>query len=195
MKQIPVSALSLNQLTRDYWGSYDASAIALLAELADDPCFQMRFYHAPADDQENLQLALPAIPAVGYSQVSNFVTYGLQITPGSIIFGFYLPIVVNGLSPTTPVSWPPKTAFTLQITDVSTGHSFWDEPIGSVFLANLKPTYQPAGNVNLSNFPNLLCAPYPVTGSGLFDVEIQNTAATAQSVELVLGVLEVCNVG
>ncbi len=63
---IPVSPLSLNQLTRDYWGQYDPAVIAQLAQLAADPCYQIKFYKAPADDQE-------VVAAFGY------VTYGMRI--------------------------------------------------------------------------------------------------------------------
>jgi len=49
---LPLSPLSLNQLTRDYWGQYDPAVIGQLAPLANDPCYQIKFYKAPADDQE-----------------------------------------------------------------------------------------------------------------------------------------------
>ena len=181
---LPISPLSLNQLTRDYWGQYDPAVIAQLAPLANDPCYQIKFYKAPADDQE-------VIPAFGY------VTYGMRITPGSIIFGYYLPMVVDPTDVT--LSAPPS--FTVQITDVSLEHKFWDEPVSSLFLSNFKPTYQSDVTDNMGSFANLLCAPHPVVGSGQFDVEIQNTGIDGdgngieQRIELVFGVLEVCNVG
>lgn len=178
MKQIPISPLSLNQLTRDYWGQYDAAIIAQLAALAVDPCYQIKFYKAPADDQENM---------AGYA----YATYGMRITPGSLIFGFYLPCTVNLES--ISLSVPP--AFTVQITDVSLEHKFWDDPVSSLLLSNFKPTYQDDSTLNMGSFPNLLCAPHPVVGSGQFDVEIQETSGTAHRIELVIGVLEVCGVG
>jgi hypothetical protein len=191
MKAIPISPLSLNQLTRDYWGQYDPAIIAQLAALANDPCYQIKFYKAPSDDQE-------LVDAYGYA------SYGIRITPGSIIFGFYLPCIPNV---TTPTASKPG-AFTVQITDVSLEHKFWDQPVSSLMLANFKPTYQtaiagaspPAGYLNMGSFPNLLVAPHPVVGSGQFDIEIQNTAvdgngvAVQQRIELVIGVLEVCGV-
>ncbi|SRR5216684_2896544 len=176
-RSIPISPLSLNQLTRDYWGQYDPATIAQIAELAYDPCYQIKFYKAPADNQEQMA-------AYGY------VTYGLRITPGSIIFGFYLPAGVNS-SPT--LSAP--GAYTVQITDVSLDHKWWDDPVSSLMLSNFKPTFQSDVNTNMGSFPNLLCAPYPVVGSGQFDVEIQETSGSAQRIEFVIGVLEVCNVG
>jgi hypothetical protein len=180
---IPVSPLSLNQLTRDYWGQFDPAIIAQLAELASDPCYQIKFYKAPADNQE-------VLAPLGY------VTYGLQITPGSIIFGIYSPAVVNTGTPTASI--PGK--YTIQMTDVSLQHKFWDSPVSSLLLSNFKPTFQAnvtnaspgPGGTNMGSFPNLFCAPHPVVGSGLFDIEIQETSNAQQRIQFILGVLEVC---
>jgi hypothetical protein len=185
MKALPISPLSLNQLTRDYWGQFDPAIIAQLAPLANDPCYQCKLYKAPADDQE-------LFAAYGYA------TYGMRITPGSLIFGYYLPAVVNTESAT--LSAPGK--FTVQITDVSLQHKFWDEPISSLLLSNFKPTYQsaitsasaPAGARNMGSFPHLMVAPHPVVGSGQFDIEIQETSGAAQRIQFVIGVLEACGV-
>jgi hypothetical protein len=177
-KRIPISPLSLNQLTRDYWGQYDPAVIAQLAELAYDPCYELKLYKAPSDDQEVFS---------GFQ----YRTYGMQVTPGSIIYGLYLPCVPVTDAPTESA----PLAFTVQMTDVSLEHKFWDEPVSSLLLANYKPTFQSAVNTNQGSFPNLRCAPHPVVGSGLFDVEIQATpasASTVQRIELVFGVLEVC---
>jgi hypothetical protein len=171
MRAVPVSPLSINQLTRDYWGQYDAAIIAQLAQLASDPCYQIKLYKVPSDDQE-------VLPAFGY------VTCGLRVTPGSIIFGFYNPMLSPSLVPMQP--------YTVQCTDVSLGHTWWDDPIGAVFLCNFKPTYQSNETNNQGSFPNLLCAPYPVVGTGQFDFEIQETSGSPQRIQLVLGVLEVC---
>jgi len=162
-----ISPLSLNQLTRDLWGKFDGSVAHQLAALADDPCYLMKFYKAPSDDTE-------LVAANGY------VPYGLQITPGAIIFGFYLPITAV----------PPS--FNAQITDVSLDHKWFDDPVSSVFLSNLKPTYQSNFVMQVGSFPNLLTAPYPVVGSGLFMVEIWETSGVQQRIQLVFGVLEVC---
>lgn len=180
MRTLPVSPLSLNQLTRDYWGQYDPAIIAQLAQLADDPCYQIKFYKAPADNQE-------LMAAYGY------VTYGMRITPGSIIFGWYLPCDVDDSDGVPSLILPPS--FTVQITDVSLEHRFWDDPVSSLMLSNFKPTYQSDVTTNTGSFPNLLCAPHPVTGSGQFDVEIQETSGEAQRIQFVIGVLEACNVG
>jgi len=185
MIEIPISPLELDPLTRSYWGQWDPLSIGQLAPLAKDRCYKPKFYKAPASDSE-------LILAFGYT------TYGLRITPGSIIFGFYLPALVS-------TSAPP--AFNVQITDTNLKvgdepYTFWDEPIPSFFLGNYKPTYltadplQAAGLV--ASFPNLLTAPHPVVGDGLFRLQFWDTTGgtngpqgSAQRLELVIGVLEV----
>lgn len=181
---LPISGLSLNQLTRDYWGSYDAAAIAQIAGLSGDACYTIKFYKAPDDSQE-------VFPAFGY------VSCGLRITPGSLIWGFCLPcLATTGSAVIGSDTLPPQ--FTVQITDQSLlidgePHKWFSDPISSAFLANYKPTYEslvPAAM--LGSFPNLLRRPYPVVGSGLFTVEMQETEGIEQRLELVFGVLEVC---
>jgi hypothetical protein len=173
---VPISPLSLNPFTRDLWGEFDATAIAQLAALASDPCYRIKFYKAPADNQELL-------PANGYAP------YGLKISSGSLIFGFYLPCIYNGEEPFQSV----PLAFTVQITDVDLEHKLFTEPKSSLFLANFKPTYLTLAEVPAGSFPNLLTAPYPVVGRGAFKVDIQDTSGVQQRVELVIGVLEVCD--
>lgn len=175
MKTVPLSPLSLDQLTRDLWGQYDGAAIAQIADLAAEGCYQPKFYKAPADDQEVMQSG-------------DYATYGLKITPGSIIYGLYLPCdpVQNEQSN----SAPPQ--FNVQITDVTLKRKWFDDPIWSLFLANYKPTFQSQVALQSGSFPNLLPCPYPVVGSGLFMVELWNTSDVEQRIELVFGVLEVC---
>jgi hypothetical protein len=172
-----IGTLSLAQLVRDTWGMFDAAAMAQLAPLSNDPCYQMKFYKAPSSDQEVLA-------------ANGFAAYGMRITPGSIIFGFYLPVVVVPGSALS--TWVPP-AFTVQIKDASLDHEWYDTPVSSLFLANARPRYQASNNLNTGSFPNLLAAPYPVTGSGLFLVEIQETSGAQQRIELIFGVLEVCS--
>ena len=102
------SPLSLNQLTRDLWGRYDGSIIAQLAALADDPCYMMKFYKAPSDEQEVMA-------------ANSYAAYGMEVTPGSIIFGFYLPTFGPAFAP-----------FNVQITDVSLGHKWFDAPTAAL---------------------------------------------------------------
>ena len=176
MSALAISPLSMNQLTRDLWSQYDASAIWQLAPLCNDPCYSLKFYKAPADQDELVA-------------TNGFVPYGLRITPGSIIFGYYLPCIPDVTSPwaSAPGAW------TVQITDVSMKHKWFDDPVSSLFLANFKPTFQSNNFAGMGSFPNLLAAPYPVVGSGLFDIEIQETSGSQQRIQLVFGVLEVCS--
>jgi hypothetical protein len=143
--------------------------------LAAESCYQPKFYKTPADADEVIT-------------ANDYVAYGLKITPGSIIFGFYLPCDPN--TGNLAHSVPP--AFNVQITDVALEHKWFDDPVSSLFLANYKPEYQSARFSQTGSFPNLLCAPYPVVGSGLFMVEITETSGEDQRIELVFGVLEVC---
>lgn len=170
-----ISPLSLNPLTRDLWGQFDALAIAQLAPLANDPCYQLKFYKAPADDQELMTAGA-------------FASYGMRITPKSVVFGFYLPCLAVPGALTT--SAPPQ--FLVRIRDESLGREWFDDPVASLFLANYKPCYQSVYNNNTGSFPNLLTAPYPVVGTGMFTVEIQESAGITQRIQLVFGVLERC---
>lgn len=179
-----VSPLSLNQLTRQYWGQYDPPVIAQLASLASDPCYSLKFYKSPADNQE--------IFAPGA-----YVGDGIQFVPGSLIYGLYIPAIVNT---TTPTSSAPNQ-FTVQVIDTSLDHSFWNEPVSSLLLSNFKPTYQtavsgasaPAGYLNMGSFPNLLTCPHPVVGTGQFEVQIQESGQITQRIQVVFGALVPCD--
>lgn len=168
MSALEISPLSLDQFTRDVWGSYDAQAIAQLAPLALDACYQPKFYKAP-------DLQTEVVAALGY------VAFGLKITPGSLIYGVYLPALATG----SPAS------FNLQITDQALHHTFWDEPVPSVAVGNFKATALSLFLTQYGSFPNLFNCPHPVVGDGLFLVEIWETSGAAQRIEVVLGVLEV----
>lgn len=171
MTTLPISPLSLHQLTRDYWGQFDAAAIASLAPLSEETCYQPKFYKAPDLQGENL-------PALGY------INYGMKVSVGSILYGFYLP-------PSPNTSLPAQ--FNVQITDVSLNHQFFDEPQPSIFCGNYNATYisPAAASPIIGSFPHLFVAPHPVVGSGLFRVEIWETSGVAQRIELVFGALEV----
>jgi hypothetical protein len=170
-----ISPLSLNPLTRDLWGQYDASVIAQLAPYANDPCYRMKFYKAPADNDEVIEQ-------------QGFRAYGMKVTPGSLIFGFYLPADPDTTTPSSSV----PLQYTVQVTDSSLNLEWFDEPVASLFLSNFKPCYQSLFGDFMGSFPNLMNTPWPVVGKGLFMVEIQSTANVSQRIELVLGVLEAC---
>ena len=170
--ELALSPLQLDALTRDYYGHYDAFVISQLAALASSDCYQPKFYKAPASTDE-------LIPAGGTAN------YGLKITPGSLIYGFYLPALMSTLLP---------LPFSVQITDSSLRHSLWDEPVPSIFLANFKPTGLSANPLlaagGIFAYPSLLCTPMPITGDGLSMVNLWNTGSLAR-IELIIGVLEV----
>lgn len=169
MSALPIGPLSLDPLTRDLWGSYDAAIIAQLAPLAHNECYKPKIYRAPAVSAEVIA-------------ANSYVSYGMMITPGSLIYGYYLP-------PSSPTTALPGQ-FNVQVTDKSLKLCWWDQPIPSYFLANAKLGYLSASQNVVSAFPNLLCAPYPVTGNGLFLVEFWETSGAQQRIELVFGVLE-----
>lgn len=171
MSAFPISPLSLDCLVRDVYGAFDPVALAQLAPLAENACYQPKMYRAPALSNE-------VIAANGYA------SFGLKVTPGAIIYGFYLPPSV--------ALYPLPAAFNVQITDQSLKMKWWDEPIPSYFLANAKPTQLQLLTTTdyFGTFPNLLESPYPVVGTGLFLVEFWETSGAEQRIELVFGVLE-----
>ena len=183
--ELAMSPLQLDPLTRDYFGQYDAYAIGQLAPLYDSECYTPKFYKAPASKDE-------LILANGYA------TCGLHITPGSLIFGFYLPALVA----VNQVNIVQAPLYSVQITDAALDHKFFNEPIPAFFLGNIKPTALSQNPLNVlgafGSFPSLFQDPYPVVGDGLFMVEFWDTlggntyAGTfSQRIELIFGVLEV----
>jgi hypothetical protein len=168
-RPLPISPLSLDTLTRDYYGSWDAYILAQLAPLADNECYQPKIYRAPSLSNEVVT-------------ANKYTSFGLKITPGAIVYGFYLP-------PSSQSSNLPGE-FNVQITDVSLKHDWFDQPIPSYFLGNNKPSYLSASQDVLATFPNLLDAPYPIVGRGLLSVQLWETSGEDQRIELVFGVLE-----
>lgn len=170
---LPIGPLSLDQLTRDVWGSFDPLAIAVLAPLSQERCYQPKFYKAPLSSQE-------VVPGFG------FVTQALQITAGSILYGIYLPTLATFQAP----QW------NVQITDKSSveDYDLFDQPLPAFFLANAKITYQSAlafpALGQFGSFPYLLAQPYPITGKGLLLMQFWETSGSTQRIECVLGVLE-----
>jgi hypothetical protein len=150
-----INTLQLWNLYRDTWGYYDASVNPMFAALDHNPCYRVREHEVP---QVDLQVMNPG----------DYLQHILEIVPGSLIWGFKS-------DDTTPI-------YTLQITDVSTGHKFWDTPVSNIFIANA-----------FGGYPSLLCSPYPVVGSGLFNVELwcDPNLAVPTRVGLIVGSAEV----
>ncbi len=164
--------LWLDPLIRATYGQYNPLVIAQLDSLVNEDCYKPKIYRIPDPQNE-------VIAAGGY------VEFGLEITPGDLLYGFLLPA-----DPLTGIPVP----FTFQLEDLSTGHSFFDEPIPSVLLSNYHAEVLDARVEQQSCFWNLLNAVYPVIGSGLFRAQIQSTAAlgtAAARIEILVGALEV----
>lgn len=153
-----INSLSLYPFYRETWGYYDPFAIAQLSPLAYDDCYQPKYYKAPDDNQE-------VIAAGAY------LKYGLEITPGSIVWGIYHP-AANGVN---------DPGFVFKITDMETGIEIWDSPTPDMFVSNSGP----------GKFPWLLNSPCPVTGAGLFNVEFWNNSGVDLRCNLILCVCEV----
>ena len=164
-----IGPLSLDPLIRDVWGSYNPLVLAQLGQLAYEDCYRPRFYRVPDPQNE-------VIPVRGY------VEFGLEVTPGSLLFGT--------LVASNPVTGVPFS-FTFNLEDLSTGWSLADEPIPSVFLANYHPTVLDAFSLRMASFWNLWDSPYPVVGMGKFRAKIQNTDTAARRIEVVIGAFEV----
>lgn len=158
-----VNSLQLWPFYRDTWGYYDAVVNAQIGRLDHSTCYRPKYYNAP-------DLTLGSMSPGAYQR------YTLGITPGSLIVGFY--------------NDDQAPLFTVQVTDLSTSHQFWDGPISNYFLSNAN------GNVGGDEpiYPNLLCSPYPVVGSGLFNCEfwLDPSAGDPTLVNLVFLVAEVC---
>lgn len=175
---IPIGPLSLDQMTRDTWGIFDPLVIAKIGPAAEQTCYQHKFYKSPLTPQEVLA-------------PFGFVTQTLRITPGSLLYGVYLPATFQTLA---------APLWNLQITDKSGSEDYnlFDVPTPAYFLANFRYTYQSvlpfpsAGGRSgqVGSFPYLFAEPYAITGNGLLLIEIWESSGVTQRVELVLGVLE-----
>jgi hypothetical protein len=176
---LPIGPLSLDQMTRDTWGIFDPLVIAKLGPLAQMDCYQHKFYKSPLVTQE-------VLPPFGY------ITQTLRITPGSILYGIYLP----ALTFVAPL-------WNIQITDKSgtEDYTLFDQPTPAFFLANLRITYQsnlppapppPAAPTRqaFGSSPWFFSDPYAITGNGLLLVQLWETSGQTQRIEVVFGVLE-----
>jgi hypothetical protein len=166
---LPISALSLDCLTRDLYGAFDPAAIAQLAPLAENTCYQPKFYKGLATSDE-------VVAANGYA------SYGMKVTPGSIIYAIGLPPV----SLTSPL----PQQFNIQVTDQSLKMPWYDQPIPSYFVGNCKPTYLSSSQDIMGSAPNFLVAPYPVVGNGLFLVEVWEISGSQQRIQPIFFALE-----
>lgn len=98
------------------------------------------------------------------------IEYNFHLVPGSIIWGL----------------WPGQMSnldMVIQITDVNLGHKFFQDPVTVRFLLTI--------GANAGRFPSytLLPTPHPVTGDGLFTLEVWGDPDDVAA--LILGVAEV----
>jgi len=161
--------LWLDPLIRATWGNYNPLVLSQLDLVAYEDCYKPKIYRVP--DPQNEVLA-----------PGGYVEFGLEVTPGDLLYGFLLPC--------DPVTGLPLQ-FVFQLEDLSTGHKLFDEPIPAVMIANYHPVVLDPSTAQMSAFWNLLNSVYPVVGSGLFRATIQNTAAATQRIEVLIGALEV----
>jgi hypothetical protein len=154
------------------WGQYNPLVLSQLDALVNEDCYKPKIYRVPDPQSE--------VVAAG-----DYVEFGLEVTPGDLLYGLLVPPdPLTGLAP----------PFTFQLEDLSTGHSFYDEPIPSILISNYHAVVLDSLLTQMSVFWNLLNAVYPVVGSGLFRAQIQSTAAigsAAQRIEILIGALEV----
>jgi len=148
-----ITPLQYDQFNRETWGDYDAAMMAQLAALAYDTCYKPKLYKAPDSTSE-------VIANNGYA------SFGLSVTPGALLYGFYQ---AN------------QSGYLIQITSVDLDYSLFSEPVPVGLLAN---DYKSAG------FPNLMPAPLPSVGSGEHLIEIWNNSGGQARIEFVIGALE-----
>lgn len=152
--QPAITPLQIDQLTRDTYSEFDAVVIAQLAGLAFEPCYKPKLYKAPDSAQE--------VIAAG-----SRVTFGLSITPGSLIYGFY---------------GSDTSGYLVQVRDMNLELDMFREPVPIGLINN---------SVKTTGYPWLLNSPHPSTGTGQFQVKIWNNSAAQARIQVVLGVLEV----
>jgi hypothetical protein len=115
-----VTPLQIDSFTRDQWQEFDALAIARLAPLAYDDCYQPRIYVG----LDSISQTVPAL-----SQVQ----YGMHVQPGSLIYCVYMG---SGFSATP--NW------SIQVTDENMGLTFFSDPVAAAFLGNFKGSNYPS---------------------------------------------------
>lgn len=152
-----VSTLGLDSSWRDYIGNWSSFVEPLMAPLEQSKCHAIRYALIP-------DILNQVIPVTGK------IEYNFFLVPGSVIWGM----------------WPAFGSQAFQLTDVSMGHEFFQEPMTSSLMA---PTNANGGN----SFPGftLLPTPHPVVGDGLFTLEVWGTPG--DPFFMLLGVAEVTN--
>jgi len=151
-----VSSLSLFSAWRDYWGMWNGLVEPQFAPIDESKCHAPRFALLP-------DVSHQVVPSSGK------ITYNFHLPPGSVIWGIFSP--------------NPNTDYAIQLTDVTLGHQWFQEPVSISFLFTAGST---AGDYPAAL---LLPTPHPVVGDGLFSFEAW--ATPGDTVLILLGVAEV----
>jgi hypothetical protein len=149
-----LSSLSLFSSWRDFSGDWNALVEPQIAPLESSSCHAPRFVLVP-DVSHNV------FPASGK------IEYNFHLIGGSLIYGL----------------WVPNKSYAFQLTDVTLGHAFFQDPIraGLIFTAGALQGRIPG--------QMLLPSPHPVVGDGLFSFEAWGTPG--DTVVVLLSVAEV----
>jgi hypothetical protein len=133
-----LSSLALNAQWRDYWGMWNPMIEPFLAPLEASDCLALRW------------AVLPQLQYATFGPTGK-ITYNFHLIPGSIIWGMWSTLSEG-------------EAVTVQLTDTSLGHQFFQEPIQANQLqsSNAAGVYLPSAT---------LLPPHPVVGDGLFTFE------------------------
>lgn len=148
-----VSSLALDSSWVDYYGVWNTFVEPQFSPLEKSYCHAPRLALVPSTENQ-------VVPPLGKIQ------YNFFLVPGSVIWGFWI-----------------LPDFSVQLTDISLGHQFFQEPCGSELLATT--------GAQFGRFPSytLLPTPHPVVGDGLFMLEAWGAPGSA--FYMVLGVAEV----
>lgn len=148
-----VSSLALDSSWVDYWGVWNSFVEPIFAPIEQSLCHAPRLALAPSTMNQT-------VPSGGKIQFNFF------LVPGSLIWGFWL-----------------LPGFAIQVTDISLGHQFCQEPCSTDLLATV--------GAQFGRFLSctLLPCPHPVVGDGLFQLEVWG--APGSTFYMAFGVAEV----
>jgi hypothetical protein len=150
-----VSSLALWPDWRDYYSMWSPYVEPLLAPIERSSCHAPRYALVP-------DVSHQVVPASGK------IEYNFHLPAGSLIWGL-LP--------------PEGSAAAIQLTDVTLGHEFFQEPVQVNFLVT------PGGLRGRMPPWSLLPTPHPVVGDGLFTFEAWDVPGV--TFVMLLGVAEV----
>jgi hypothetical protein len=170
---ITENLLRLAPTYREYWGEQQAAFTRRLDVFSDAGCYVPRFFHAPDSQSQSV-----GVPPNGY------VTYLLALPVGSFLLGFLHTTSSAPDSGSDSGAVPPtESGFSYQVTDLSIDHKLFSRPMPEAWFLNdlqtpavIFPPY-PFSSLAFTfpSFPRLLPVPYPVVGTGQFQVEFWNS--------------------